>query len=162
MIPNHLIFKVLKKVREAVEGTKIEQYAKLPAYVGELIWTNLMSSVELLVNKMPPELLPIFYKFYVCLEPCKRGFIEGCRPLIGLDGCFLKGYYKGELLVPMAQDGNNGFYVITYAIVESEMKESWRWFLTMLIRDIGDAKEHGWNFISNQLKVNQLLFQLSL
>ena len=117
-----------------------------------------MSSIALLVNKIPPELFPIFYKFYVCLESCKRGFIEGCRPLIGLDGYFLKGYYKGQLLAAVTQDGNNGFYVIAYAIVESETKESWKWFLTMLIRDIGDVKEHGWNFISDQSKVNQLLF----
>ena len=51
--------------------------------MGELMRTNLMSLVELLVNKMPLELFPIFDKFYVCLEPCKRAFIQECRPMIG-------------------------------------------------------------------------------
>ena len=76
------------------------------------------------MDKRPPELFPIFDKFYVCLDACKRGFLDGCRPLIGLDGCFLKGYYKGGLLVVVAQDGNNAFYLIAFAIVESETKES--------------------------------------
>ena len=29
-----------------------------------------------------------FQRLYVCLAAIKTGFKEGCRPLIGLDGCF--------------------------------------------------------------------------
>jgi len=35
-----------------------------------------------------------FRKFYVCFDGIKRGCIEGCRKVIGLYGCFLKGLCK--------------------------------------------------------------------
>jgi len=44
--------------------------------------------------------------------------------LIGLDGCFLKGYYGGQLLSVVGQDGNNQIYVIAYAIVDVENKDN--------------------------------------
>jgi len=39
------------------------------------------------------------------------GFKAGCRPLIGLDGCFLKEYFVGQFL----SDENNHIFVIAYA-----------------------------------------------
>ncbi|WVY90703.1 hypothetical protein V8G54_036217 [Vigna mungo] len=50
-----------------------------------------------------------------------------CRPIIGLDGCFLKGKYGG--------DGNEQMLPIAYAIVEVENKDLWTWFLELLIED---------------------------
>ncbi|VVA41777.1 PREDICTED: LOC109756472 isoform, partial [Prunus dulcis] len=41
----------------------------------------------------------LFQRLYVCLGAYKVGFIAGCRPIIGLDGCFLKGVYGGQFLV---------------------------------------------------------------
>lgn len=35
-----------------------------------------------------------FDKFYLCFEAMKLGFISGCCPAIGVDGCFLKGPYE--------------------------------------------------------------------
>jgi len=36
---------------------------------------------------------PVFERMYVCFNASKRAFVGSCRPLIGLDGCFLKGRY---------------------------------------------------------------------
>ena len=33
---------------------------------------------------------PYFERLYICLEGCKKGFMAGCRPIIGLDACHLK------------------------------------------------------------------------
>jgi hypothetical protein len=55
----------------------------------------------------------------------KRGFLEGCKPIIGVDGCFLKGPFKGQLLSAVGRDGNNNMYPIAFAIVEAEVKDSW-------------------------------------
>ncbi|XP_061354319.1 uncharacterized protein LOC133298944 [Gastrolobium bilobum] len=69
------------------------------------------------------------------IEGCEKeqkGFKAGCRPLIGLDG-----YYGGQLLSAVGEDANKSFYVIAYAIVDSETKENWKWFLTLLQEDIG-------------------------
>ena len=39
----------------------------------------------------------MFKRMYVCLYACKRGFLVGCRPLIGIDGCHLKGTIGGTV-----------------------------------------------------------------
>ncbi|PKI45828.1 hypothetical protein CRG98_033835 [Punica granatum] len=74
----------------------------------------------------------------------------------GLDGCFLKGYYGGTLLVAVSQDGNHSFYVIAYviayAIIGQETKDTWSWFLTRLFEDIGHPKDVGCEFISDMQK----------
>ncbi|KAF6163859.1 hypothetical protein GIB67_024714 [Kingdonia uniflora] len=38
------------------------------------------------------------------------GFLNGCRPVVGLDGCFLKGKYEGVCLSAIGLDGNNGLF----------------------------------------------------
>ena len=71
-----------------------------------------------------PEAPPQFHKMYIYLDTCKQGFKAGCRPFIGLDGCFLKGYFGGQLLSAIAQDANNHFYVIAYVVIDSETKDN--------------------------------------
>ncbi|GJT44867.1 hypothetical protein Tco_0953582 [Tanacetum coccineum] len=36
-----------------------------------------------------------------------RGFKEGLRDLLGLDGCFMKGQYSGQLLTAVGIDANH-------------------------------------------------------
>ncbi|XP_061340661.1 uncharacterized protein LOC133287124 [Gastrolobium bilobum] len=52
----------------------------------------------------------------------------------------------------MGEDANKSFYVIAFAVVDSETKENWKWFLNLLQEDIGSHVVHGWNFISDQQK----------
>lgn len=66
----------------------------------------------------------------------KRGWIEGYRRIIGLDGCFLKEIRKGELLCAIGRDENNHIYPIAWAIVCIENKENWKWVLDNLIDDL--------------------------
>ncbi|KAL0445366.1 UNVERIFIED_CONTAM: hypothetical protein Slati_2259300 [Sesamum latifolium] len=47
---------------------------------------------------------PLFKRLYYSLSAMKLGFLEGCRPIIGLDGCFLKIVYQGQLLVAVGRD----------------------------------------------------------
>ena len=42
---------------------------------------------------------------------------------------------------------------IAFAVVEIETKETWRWFLNLLFKDIGDVETNKWVFISDQQKV---------
>jgi len=80
-------------------------------------------------------------------------FLAGCRPFIGVDGCHLKITYGGQLLVVMGRDPSDQYYPLAFAVVENECKETWRWFLTFLLEDIGDIENHRWVFISDQQKV---------
>lgn len=97
---------------------------------------------------------PMFQRLYICLDACKKGFLEGCRPIIGLDGCHLKGAYTGQILVAVAKDGNENIFPVAYAVVEAERKETWVWFLENLIKDLGDASI---TFMSDRQKVKCIL-----
>ncbi|XP_026458598.1 uncharacterized protein LOC113359134 [Papaver somniferum] len=66
-----------------------------------------------------------FYAFLI-------GFKDGCRPFIGLDGCFLKGKYGGVMLSAVALDGNNGMYPLAIFICDFENKENWIIFLNLI------------------------------
>ncbi|XP_061362271.1 uncharacterized protein LOC133306022 [Gastrolobium bilobum] len=147
------VTKALHKAKARIEGCEKEQYAKLRDYLGELLRSNPGSTCQMQVIPQPdPQAPPIFSKLYICLDACNRGFKAGCKPLIGLDGCFLKGYYGGQLLSAVGEDANKSFNVIAYAVVDSETKKNWQWFLTLLQEDIGNHGVYGWSFISDQQK----------
>jgi hypothetical protein len=73
--------------------------------------------------------------------------------VIGVDGCFLKGRYGGQLLVAVGRDSNDNIYPIAMAVVEAEMKDSWSWFLETLVADLDPNGSIGWTFISDRQKV---------
>ena len=56
--------------------------------------------------------------------------------MIGVDGCFLKGTIKGELLTTMGIYANNQMYLIVWAVVNVENKDNWLWFLVYLGDDL--------------------------
>ncbi|PKI73676.1 hypothetical protein CRG98_005917 [Punica granatum] len=143
-----MVFWATKLAKQKCGGEEMEQYAMLRDYAHEILRSNPSSTVLLQVQPETHE----FKRLYICLDACKKGFQEGCRPIIGLDGCFLKGYYGGQLLSSVSQDGNNSFFVIAYAIVEVECTESWKWFLQNLISDVGDPIEKKYTFIFDMRK----------
>ncbi|RYR20935.1 hypothetical protein Ahy_B03g066162 isoform A [Arachis hypogaea] len=96
---------------------------------------------------------------YICLDGCMKGFKAGCKPLIGLDGAFLKTRFGGQILAAIGQDANNHIYVITYAIAPVENTDNWRWFLELLHDDLGSYTQNGCCFISDmQTVTTNLLF----
>ncbi|MBA0803553.1 hypothetical protein Gohar_013749 [Gossypium harknessii] len=68
-------------------------------------------------------------RYYVCFDALSRGWKVGCRLLIGLDGCFLKGLLKSEFLATVGKDANNQMFPIAWVVVEVECTDSWTWFL---------------------------------
>ncbi|XP_021739511.1 uncharacterized protein LOC110705901 [Chenopodium quinoa] len=78
---------------------------------------------------------------YICLAALKKGFNKGCRPLIGLDGCHLKGAYPGQVLVDVGKDGNNHIFPFAWATMEVENKDTWCWFIQCLQKDVRDCNE---------------------
>lgn len=62
---------------------------------------------------------------------------SGCRPLIGLDGCFLKGPFKSKFLKSVGRDANNQIFPIAWTVVEVECTDSWGWFLSLLSTNLG-------------------------
>ena len=52
-------------------------------------------------------------KRIIYCEALKYGWKAGCRLLIGLDGCFLKGVCKGQVLSAVGLNGNDQMLPIT-------------------------------------------------
>nr|GEU80136.1 hypothetical protein [Tanacetum cinerariifolium] len=65
-----------------------------------------------------------FKRFYICFKGMKDGWLEGCRRVIGLDGCYLKHTCRGELLIAMGRDANNQMYPIAWAVVRDWLPNS--------------------------------------
>ncbi|KAF6141213.1 hypothetical protein GIB67_024297 [Kingdonia uniflora] len=59
-----------------------------------------------------------------------NGFIKGCRPILRLDGCFLKGKYGGVCLSVLSLNANNGLFPIGLYMCRTECKNNWIDFLT--------------------------------
>ena len=76
----------------------------------------------------------LFFSFGVCVKAFRH-----CRPVLCVDGTFLTGQYKGQILTAIGQDGNNQIVPLAFAFVESENTESWTWFFRQL--KIGIVKE---------------------
>lgn len=108
---------VMKKAMDATKG----QYQKLYNYQKELLRSNPGSTV--VVNREVDMDPPVFKRIYICLDACKRGFISGCRKVIGLDGCFFKGATNGKLLCAIGRDANNQIYPVAWAVVHKENNE---------------------------------------
>jgi len=136
---------VLQKMLDATKG----QYQRLFDYQLELLRSNPGSTVIVKVQ----ERMPIFERMYICLDACRKGFLAGCRKVVGLDGCFFKGATNGELLCAVGRDANNQIYHIAWAVVEKENNDTWDWFCDILFRDLSVGNGEDWVFTSDQQKV---------
>ena len=61
---------------------------------------------------------------YIRYNAQKLGFLGGCKPFVGLDGCHLKGRFGVQLLSTTAKDGNDNIFPMKLVVVEQENKES--------------------------------------
>ncbi|XP_060962153.1 uncharacterized protein LOC133032284 [Cannabis sativa] len=114
-------------------GTPAESYRKLYGYF------------YMLEQKNPGTITDIVSKdnrFKYCfwsLDACRKGF-KFFRPVISIDGTFLKTKYGGTLLVAVAYDANNQLFPVAFAIVDSENHDSWKYFLRKLKEAIGEVE----------------------
>lgn len=117
--------------------------------------TTIKFEVERELN--PTSLTRQFKRIYVCLGALKAGFKISGRKIIGLDGCFMKGPFPGQVLTAVGLDANNGIYPVAYSIVEAENKSSWTWFLKYLGDDLDNDSDGYFTFISDRQKVCMLV-----
>ncbi|XP_019173229.1 PREDICTED: uncharacterized protein LOC109168401 [Ipomoea nil] len=154
-VTKHQAYRAKHKVRKELEGQDSEQFKMLNDYCDELKRSNPGSTVKMkLDSQFSVNGRPRFLRLYVCFAACKDGFLRGCRPIFGLDGCHLKGSQKGgQLLSAIGLDGDNCMFPIAFAVVEGELKESWTWFLKLLDNDLNiGSNPHAWTIISDKQK----------
>lgn len=79
--------KAIKMIHDPIVG----QYNKLWECAKEIRRIKEDSMVKMLVNMQQPTGEAIFKRFYIYFTACKQGFLDGCKPIIALDTCYLKG-----------------------------------------------------------------------
>ena len=79
-----------------------EEFCNLRCYAHIIMCTNPGSVVIIYSDTFnhPPN----FKMIFICLAACIHGFLEGCRPVVGLDGYHLQGPYGGVLLGAISMD----------------------------------------------------------
>ncbi|KAG7563172.1 Transposase MuDR plant [Arabidopsis suecica] len=78
-----------------------------------------------------------FYRLYICFQAQRDSWKQTCRPVIGIDGAFLKWDIKGHLLAAVGRDGDNRIVPIAWAVVEIENDDNWDWFLRQISASLG-------------------------
>ncbi|GJR15859.1 hypothetical protein Tco_0798511 [Tanacetum coccineum] len=118
------------------EGGLIEHYGKLWEYRQVVLESNPGSTCHIDQEVLEDDGKIHFTRMYVCFKGLKDGWLTGCRRVIGLDGCFLTHYCKGELLTAVGRDANNQMFPIAWAVIKVENKNNWCWFLSLLCDDL--------------------------
>lgn len=135
-------------VKKIIEGDADKQYGNLWRYDVELQRVNVGNTMKIDVDGPNSSIQPRFGSFYFYFYGCKKGFINGCKPFVEVDGCHLKTKYGGQLLNIVGRDPNDQYFPLVFGVVEIETKDNWRWFLHLLMEDVG--QDNIYVFISNQ------------
>ncbi|GAA0147063.1 hypothetical protein LIER_06857 [Lithospermum erythrorhizon] len=142
-----LVTKAIKAAGYLIYGNEIEQFAKIQSYAYELLQTMPGSTVIIKMEEQK------FLRIYICLAPLKASLKDGCRKFLCLDGCFLKGSFKGQILVVVGLDADNGIYHVAWAVVEVENTLSWTSFVKLLPIDFAmDVVADEWILMIDQQK----------
>ncbi|KAH9745933.1 SWIM-type domain-containing protein [Citrus sinensis] len=112
------------------------------------------SYAQIILNKMPQALALVsvirfsgeqsqthFDRFILSFPALRDGFKAGCRLFIGIDGCHLKGPYKGVMLSAVALDANTGIFPVAVCVCSVESTSTWTWFLGHLKTFLEDARQ---------------------
>ncbi|XP_027157668.1 uncharacterized protein LOC113759300 [Coffea eugenioides] len=106
------MYKALTKARNEIEGNHIESYAKLPKYAELIRKYNLQSICKIHYDRPTLLVEPRFLRIFISFKAQRSGFVEGCRPFVGFDGCFLKenGFHGPLTFMSDRQKGLNIVY----------------------------------------------------
>ncbi|KAK1263669.1 hypothetical protein QJS04_geneDACA009332 [Acorus gramineus] len=111
-----------------LHGDEALSFDHLRWYATAVMNTNPGSYVELECTPEDHRFRRVFVSFGAVIA----GFETGCRPMLFLDGTFLKSKYQGILLAIIAKNGNDGFFPLAFSVVDQETEDNWAWTLTCL------------------------------
>ena len=122
-----------QKVLEMRFGSFLDSYHNLPGLLYTLQERNPGTHVDIVTTddktfEMGQKVLHrAFFAFGACIQA-----FQYCRPILCVDGTFLTGKYKGQILTAVGVDGNNQLVPIAMGFVEREDYDTWLWFLQQL------------------------------
>ncbi|XP_019264093.1 PREDICTED: uncharacterized protein LOC109241770 [Nicotiana attenuata] len=121
-LSNMQAWRAKEKVLQFLRGHPADSYSKLPKYFYILEKTYPGSVVKL--KKTADE---CFLYVFVALCTSISGW-EYCRPVVVVDGTFLKSAYRGIMLTTSTMDAAGTIFPLAYVVVDSENDASWKWF----------------------------------
>ncbi|XP_074361213.1 uncharacterized protein LOC141701466 [Apium graveolens] len=123
-----------------VYGSWATTYQVLPMFLAAIIKTNPGTIVEIDVVPHAKERgMSVCKRIFWCLKAMMDGW-QHARSVISIDGTFLKGRYRGKLLIAMGVDSNNLYFPLCYGLVVEETYENWSWFLQCIRRHVCHQK----------------------
>ncbi|WZZ30030.1 hypothetical protein YC2023_013431 [Brassica napus] len=117
-----------ERIMATMRGSFEEGYRLLPQYCHQVKRTNPGSIAS--VYGYPSD--DCFQRLFISFQASIYGFLNACRPLIGLDRTYLKSKYLGTLLLATGFDGDGALFPLAFGIVDEENDENWMWFLCEL------------------------------
>ncbi|KAF6135354.1 hypothetical protein GIB67_027228 [Kingdonia uniflora] len=111
---------------ESIVGSYDQGYNELPSLCVEILKSNPGSIARTWRQDDALQWTGTLVAFRASLN----GFVKECRPILGLDGCFLKGEYRGVCLSVVSLDANNSLFPIGMYMCKTKCKDSWTDFLT--------------------------------
>lgn len=125
-----------------------EQFKKIPAYIALLHSQNdhLYTDLQTVTSSNSQQ---AFQYLFICPHQSQQSFTQ-MRKLMAVDGTFLKAWFVQTLLLAVGIDGNGKNLLLAWAVIESENKSLWKWFLTCLWKAIPDYS--GMDLISDHNK----------
>nr|XP_028949183.1 uncharacterized protein LOC103401792 [Malus domestica] len=121
---------------DMIRGSPEESFAALHAYC-----TMLESKNPGTITHIETDDNNHFLYFFMAMGASIRGFRGSMRPVVAVDGTFLKGKYLGTLFVVVCHDGQNQIYPLAFGVGDLENDASWTWFLTKLRSAIGEVAD---------------------
>jgi len=123
------------KALEQLKGKWDDSFECIFSFKAEVEKTNPGSLVDIEYEKVGKKMR--FTRMFVALKSCVDGFLNGCRPFLGVDSTHLTGKWKGQLASATAIDGNNWMFPVCHGVFGSETTDNWEWFFSRLHRAIG-------------------------
>ncbi|XP_021623323.1 uncharacterized protein LOC110622910 [Manihot esculenta] len=117
-----------ERIMAAMRGSFEEGYRLLPPYCEQVKRTNPGSIASVYGNPTDN----CFQRLFISFQASIYGFLNACRPLLGLDRTFLKSKYLGTLLLATGFDGDGALFPLAFGVVDEENDENWMWFLSEL------------------------------
>jgi len=120
----YVVWDGLQMALEQIQGKWDDSFEDVFRFKAEVDRTNPGSIVDiewiLAGNKRR------FTRMFVAFKSCVQGFLNGCRPFLGVDSTVLTRRWRGQLASASAVDGHNWLFPVAYGVFESKTAENWK------------------------------------
>jgi hypothetical protein len=96
---------------------------------------NSGTKVEWFTSPSPDPEINFFQGVCWAFGPAIQAF-KHCRPVLGIDGTYLSGRYKGKLLFACGFDVEDQLVPLAFALFDEERNETWERFMKFIRREV--------------------------